>query len=71
MNYYGQKSNIISCWLSLLLNAQVFSVIPAEAGIQRSTQNRWIALKSFTSCPGLRSAAPGMTTFTRCRVQKT
>ena len=46
-----------------ILDAQVFSVIPAKAGIQWASAAAWI--------PGLRSAAPGMTPFTKSCVQKT
>jgi hypothetical protein len=35
---------------------EFFFVIPAKAGIQRVSAADWIALKSFTSCPGLRCA---------------
>jgi hypothetical protein len=45
------------------LDVQVFSVIPAEAGIQKVSVGAWI--------PGLRSAAPGMTVIGKYCLKKT
>jgi hypothetical protein len=47
-----------------------FFVIPVKTGIHGLLRSSWIALKSFTSCPGLRYAAPGMTGIPRSSTKK-